>query len=77
MCPLLYTNTRITFQDNHKSEQLLRVASSYYGSNRDINGVNFSSAKFGDYIRFSNIPSEDLTTDWANPDNKEYTFFDL
>lgn len=67
----------ITFQDNHKSEQLLRVASSYYGSNRDINGVNFSSAKFGDYIRFSNIPSEDLTTDWANPDNKEYTFFDL
>lgn len=67
----------ITFQDNHKSEQLLRVASSYYGSNRDINGVNFSSAKFGDYIRFSNIPSEDLTADWANPDNKEYAFFDL
>lgn len=65
----------ITFQDNHKSEQLLRVASSYL-NNRDLNGVIFASAKYADYIRFSNIPLEDLTQGWTSAIN-EYTFFDL
>ena len=65
----------ITFQDNHKSEQLLRVASSYL-NNRDLNGVIFASAKYADYIRFSNIPLEDLTQGWTS-EVDEYTFFDL
>lgn len=67
----------ITFQDDHKEEQLLRIASSYYASNRDINGVNFSSGLYGDYIRFSNVPVEDLTQGWDSSDIKEYIFFDL
>ena len=65
----------ITFQDNHKSEQLLRVASSYL-NNRDLNGVIFASAKYADYIRFSNIQLEDLTQGWTS-EADEYTFFDL
>lgn len=67
----------ITFQDDHKEEQLLRIASSYYASNRDINGVNFSSGLYGDYIRFSNVPVEDLTAGWDSSEIQEYIFFDL
>lgn len=67
----------ITFQDDHKQEQLLRIASSYYSSNRDINGVNFSSGLYGDYIRFSNVSASDLTAGWDSSDIQEYTFFDL
>lgn len=71
------TSGGITFQDNHKEEQLLRIASSYYASNRDINGVNFNSGLYGDYIRFANVPVEDLTAGWDSSDIKEYIFFDL
>lgn len=67
----------ITFQDSHKEEQLLRIASSYYSSNRDINGVNFSSGLYGDYMRFSNVPTSDLTSGWDSSDIQEYIFFDL
>lgn len=67
----------ITFQDEHKEEQLLRIASSYYASNRDINGVNFSSGLYGDYIRFSNVPTADLTAGWDSSEIQEYIFFDL
>ena len=67
----------ITFQDDHKEEQLLRIASSYYASNRDINGVNFNSGLYGDYMRFANVPVEDLTAGWDSSDIKEYIFFDL
>lgn len=65
----------ITFQDNHKAEQLLRIASSYL-NNRDLNGVIFASAKYADYIRFSNVPIEDLTEGWTS-EVDEYRFFDL
>lgn len=67
----------ITFQDDHKEEQLLRIANSYYASNRDINGVNFNSGLYGDYMRFANVPVEDLTQGWDSSDIKEYIFFDL
>ena len=65
----------ITFQDNHKSEQLLRIANSYL-NNRDLNGVIFASAKYADYIRFSHVPLEDLTEGWTS-EVDEYRFFDL
>lgn len=65
----------ILFKDNHKQEQLLNIAMTYFSTNRDINGVTFALAKYGDYIRFSHVAKEDLNTGW-NSDDKRYNFFD-
>lgn len=66
----------ITFQDSQKNEQMLRIAISYFNENRDINGVNLSLAKYGDYIRISYIDKADLTTGWSSS-NTQYNFMDF
>lgn len=66
----------ITFQDSQKNEQMLRIAISYFNENRDINGVNLSLAKYGDYIRISHIDKADLTTGWSSS-NTQYNFMDF
>lgn len=66
----------ITFKDAHNDEQLLRAAAVHQVDNRDQNGVNFALAKYGDYIRFSHIDKEDLTTGWST-NNKQYRFMDM
>lgn len=65
----------LTFQDWNKNEQMLRVGLSYFDSNRDMNGVNFALAKYGDFIRFSHIEKTDLTNGWSSSD-AQYNFFD-
>ena len=65
----------ITFQDSQKTEQVLRVGTSYFSSNRDLNGANFSLAQYGDFIRFSHIAKPDLTNGWSSSD-AQYNFFD-
>ena len=66
----------ITFQDAHNNEQLLRAGSVHQVNNRDLNGVSFALAMYGDYIRFSHIEKEDLTTGW-NSSNRQYGFMDM
>ena len=65
----------VTFQDHHRNEQMLRVGLSYFNSNRDMNGVNFALAQYGDFIRFSHIAKTDLTNGWSSSDT-QYNFFD-
>ena len=65
----------LTFQDWNRNEQILRVGLSYFESNRDMNGVNFALAKYGDFIRFSHIEKTDLTNGWS-PSDTQYNFFD-
>ena len=66
----------ISFQDNFNKEQVLRMATSFYTSNRSLNGVNFSQSRNADYIRFSWIDKEDLTAGWDDSVT-EYPYFDL
>ena len=65
----------IDFQDWNKNEQMLRIGISYFDSNRDMNGVNFALAKYGDFIRFSHVAKADLTNGWTSSDT-QYNFFD-
>lgn len=65
----------ISFQDWHKKEQMLRIGSSFFTSNRDINGITFAMPLYADFIRFANIAKEDLTNGWSSND-KQYNFFD-
>ena len=65
----------ITFQDSQRNEQMLRAGLSYFESNRDMNGVNFALAQYGDFIRFSHIAKTDLTNGWSSSDT-QYNFFD-
>lgn len=66
----------VTFQDYHRNEQMLRVGLSYFNSNRDMNGVNFALARYGDFIRFSHIAKTDLTNGWSSSDT-QYNFMDF
>ena len=66
----------IDFQDWNKNEQMLRIGISYFDSNRDMNGVNFALAKYGDFIRFSHIAKADLTNGWTSSDT-QYNFMDF
>lgn len=66
----------IDFQDWNKNEQMLRIGIAYFDSNRDMNGVNFALAKYGDFIRFSHIAKADLTNGWESSDT-QYNFMDL
>ncbi|WP_297712026.1 hypothetical protein [Clostridium sp.] len=65
----------VTFQDHHKNEQMLRIGLSYFSNARDMNGVNFALAKYGDFIRFYHIAKTDLTNGWTSSDT-QYNFFD-
>ena len=65
----------INFQDWHKKEQMLRIGTTYFPANRDMNGVNFAMPKYSDCIRFSHIAKEDLANGWSSSD-AQYNFFD-
>lgn len=65
----------IDFQDWNKNEQMLRIGISYFDSNRDMNGVTFALARYGDFIRFSHVAKADLTNGWTSSDT-QYNFFD-
>lgn len=65
----------VTFQDWHKKEQMLRIGSSFFSSNRDINGITFSMPLYSDFIRFAHIAKEDLINGWS-PSDTQYNFFD-
>lgn len=66
----------IDFQDWNKNEQMLRIGISYFDSNRDMNGINFALAQYGDFIRFSHIAKADLTNGWTSSDT-QYNFMDF
>lgn len=66
----------IDFQDWNKNEQMLRIGISYFDSNRDMNGVNFALAQYGDFIRFSHIAKADITNGWTSSDT-QYNFMDF
>lgn len=66
----------INFQDWHKKEQMLRIGSSFFSSNRDINGITFAMPLYADFIRFSHIAKEDLTDGWSSSD-EQYNFMDF
>ena len=65
----------VNFQDWHRKEQMLRIGSSFFSSNRDMNGITFAMPTYSDFIRFSHIAKEDLTEGWTSSD-KQYNFFD-
>lgn len=65
----------INFQDWHRKEQMLRMGSSFFASNRDLNGITFAMPLYADFIRFSHIAKEDLTNGWSSSDT-QYNFFD-
>lgn len=58
----------ITLQDHHKLEQMLRIATSYFSSNRDFNGTTFAMPQFADFLRISHIEKSDLTDGWSETD---------
>lgn len=66
----------ITFQDWNKKEQMLRMALTYFKSNRDINGVSFSMPLYSDFLRFVHVAKEDLTAGWTSEDT-QYNFMDF
>lgn len=66
----------LTLKDNHRDEQMMRMAISYFKENRDVNGVTFALAQCGDYIRFSHIAKSDLNTGWTSSD-AQYNFMDM
>lgn len=66
----------LTFQDWNKKEQMLRMALTYFKSNRDMNGVSFSMPLYSDFLRFAHIAKEDLTAGWTSEDT-QYNFMDF
>lgn len=66
----------LTFQDWNKKEQMLRMALTYFKSNRDLNGVSFSMPLYSDFLRFAHISKEDLTDGWTSEDT-QYNFMDF
>lgn len=66
----------ITFQDAHRNEQIVRMATSAYASNADMNGMIIGMAQYCDYIRFSHLQKADLSQGWDSSVTA-YNFFDL
>lgn len=66
----------LTFQDWHRQEQVLRVASANFTENRDMNGVVFAMPKYSDFIGFSYIDKEDLSNGWTTSDI-QYNFLEM
>lgn len=66
----------ITFRDHTKTEQVLRIGTASFSSNRDMNGVQFSMPQYSDFIRFAHINKADIENGWSSSDT-QYPFFDL
>ena len=66
----------LTLKDSNKDEQVLRVGTSFFTANRDINGVNFAQPQYSDYMRFSHIAKDDLENGWATEDT-QFNYLDF
>ena len=66
----------LTFQSAHNKEQLLRMETTAFTSNKDINGVDLNLAKQGEYISFNHINKENLNNGWSSSDGR-YNFVDF
>lgn len=66
----------ITFRDSQKSEEVLRLNTSYSTSNRDINGVTFAMPQYSDYLSFRYIAKPSLETGWDGSVTR-YSFMDM
>ena len=66
----------LTFQSAHNNEQLLRMETTSFTSNKDINGVDLNLAKQGEYISFNHINKENLNNGWSSSDGR-YNFMDF
>ena len=66
----------LTFQSAHNNEQLLRMETTSFTSNKDINGVDLNLAKQGEYISFNHINKENLNNGWSSSDGR-YNFVDF
>ena len=66
----------LTFQDWHKQEQVLRVASANFTENRDMNGIVFAMPRHSDFIGFSHIDKENLNDGWTTSDT-QYNFLEM
>lgn len=65
----------VTFKDSRKSEEVLRMATSYH-TNRDINGVTVALPQYGDFLGFKHIAKPSLENGW-NSNDTTYNFMDL
>ena len=65
----------VTFKDSRKSEEVLRMATSYH-TNRDINGVTVALPQYGDFLGFKHIAKPSLENGWNSSDTT-YNFMDL
>ena len=66
----------LTFQDWHRQEQVLRVASANFTENRDMNGIVFAMPRHSDFIGFSHIDKENLNDGWTTSDT-QYNFLEM
>ena len=66
----------LTFQDWHRQEQVLRVASANFTENRDMNGIGFAMPRHSDFIGFSHIDKENLNDGWTTSDT-QYNFLEM
>ena len=66
----------LTFQSARNNEQLLRMETTSFTSDKSINGVDFNLAKYGEYISFNHINKENLNNGWSSSDGS-YNFVDF
>lgn len=66
----------VTFQSARNNEQLLRMETTAFSSDKDVNGVDFNLAKYGEYISFNHINKENLNNGWSSSDGR-YNFMDF
>ena len=63
----------LTFQSAHNNEQLLRMETTSFTSDKNVNGVDLNLAKQGEYISFNHINKENLNNGWSSSDGR-YNF---
>ena len=66
----------LTFQSARNNEQLLRMETTSFTSDKSVNGVDFNLAKHGEYISFNHINKENLNNGWSSSDGS-YNFMDF
>ena len=66
----------LTFQSAHNNEQLLRMETTSFTSDKNVNGVDLNLAKQGEYISFNHINKENLNNGWSSSDGR-YNFMDF
>lgn len=66
----------VTFQSAHNNEQLLRMETTAFTSDKNVNGVDFNLAKYGEYLSFNHINKENLNNGWSSSDGR-YNFMDF